>query len=576
MAALFRFVKKKTGSIRTIPPLRVDGKLFFEDHDKADILNTVFVANCVVDNNIVPQVVGSHAGNRCECPTFPVKKVLDVLSFFKPSHSIGPDGYSAFFYKEIKEEVCEPLSRIFTLSMETGILPADWKKARISPIFKKGEASDPQNYRPIALTCVPCKIMERIIREKMLSFIQENNILADDQFGFVPGRSTCLLLLSVLDDWTCSLDEGIPLDAILIDFAKAFESVVHAKLLVKLNLLGFTGGLLDWLNDFLSKRTQCVSVGGACSEVKPVVSGVPQGSVLGPLLFILFLNDLTTTSTDTPLKKFADDVMSYAQVVDEVSYRALGSVASNLSNWSSAWQLPLAPLKCSVFHLGRHNTMHDYVLSSNSFLSHTKIVKDLGVWFTSDLKFATHCNHIVKSANQRVAMLKKLFTSGDVNTMVRAFKIFVRPILEYASPVWSPHLVGDIDRVESVQRRFTKSLRGQRKKSYSERLSFLELDSLELRRLKADLYLTFSLLHSLVDFNFAKLFELRIDNRTRGHPLKLSIGQFKTDCRKYFFANRIVKVWNDLPGEVVMLPTLNSFKSRLRQLDLTRYLSRPF
>jgi hypothetical protein len=316
-------------------------------------------------------------------------------------------------------------------------------------------------------------------------------------------------------------------------------------------------------------------VGKTCSDIKSVNSGVPLGSVLGPLLFVLFLNDLTTAATDIPLKKFADDVKSYAQIVDDHSYKSLISASSELSDWSSVWQLPIAPNKCSVFHIGRNNELRDYVIFSDSSLPHTKVVKDLGVWFTSDLKFTTHCNNIIKQANQRMALLKRLFTSGDVNTMVWAFKVYVRPVLEYACPVWSPYLAGDIDRVESVQRRFTKSLRGQKYKSYTDRLRYLNLDSLELRRIKADLHLTFALLHGLVKYDFEKFFEIRLDKRTRGHPLKLVVSSFKTDCRKHFFANRVVKIWNDLPGELVMLSSLNSFKRGLQQCDLTRYISRP-
>ena len=146
--------------------------------------------------------------------------------------------------------------------------------------------------------------------------------------------------------------------------------------------------------------------------------------------------------------------------------------------------------------------------------------------------------------------------------------------MEYASPVWSPHLLGDIDHIESVQRRFTKSLRGLKDKSYFERLNLSNLESLELRRLKADLYLTFSLLHGLLDFNFTKFFELRTDKRTRGHPFKLVVGSFSKNCRKYFFANRVVNVWNSLPAELVMSTTLTCFKKKLINFDLTTFLLR--
>ena len=474
---------------------------------------------------------------------------------------------------EAKWDICKPLSIIFNQSINSGLLPAEWKKARIIPIYKKGDSSDPSNYRPIALTSIPCKVMERIIHSTMLNFIKENNILSEDQFGFLPGRSTCLQLLSVLEDLTCSVDDGIPLDVVLIDFAKAFESVVHDKLVAKLDWYGFRGNLLSWLKDFLSERLQYVVVGKSESNIQPVQSGVPQGSVLGPLLFVLFLNDLKITNEIASLYKFADDVELHSQV-DTCTHLGLVNAVNTVFDWSTKWQLPIAPSKCSVLPIGCLNNNFSYTVSGDLLLPHVDSARNLGVWFTSDINFHTHCNMIVKTANQRVAWLKKVFCTGDPTILISAFKAYVRPILEYASPVWSPHLLGDIDHIESVQRRFTKSLRGLKGKPYLERLKLFNLDSLELRRLKADLYLTFSLLHGLLDFNFTKFFELRADKRTRGHPFKLVVGSFNKDCRKYFFANRVVNAWNSLPGELVMSNTLNCFKKELRNVDLTSFLRR--
>ena len=175
-------------------------------------------------------------------------------------------------------------------------------------------------------------------------------------------------------------------------------------------------------------------------------------------------------------------------------------------------------------------------------------IKDLGVWFSSNLKFSTHCNHIVKQGWHRLSMVRRTFSSGDVLTLIWAYKVFVRPILEYASPVWSPHLVADIDNIESVQRCFTKSLRGMRDKSYVDRLEILDLQTLECRRLMADLTLTFQILHGLVNFPTECLFTLRVGDRTRGHSRKLVVLKASKDCRKYFLAYQVVNAWNALPG----------------------------
>jgi hypothetical protein len=575
LTALYRYVKKKTGSQRTIPPLNVNGNLVSEVREKANSLNICFAKNFVVDNGNMPNLASPCVISTCSLPTFRAKMVLDTLSSIKPSKAVGPDGFSAAFYKEIKFEVCEPLSKIFELSMQTGKVPTVWKSANIVPIYKKGDASNPGNYRPIALTCVPCKLMERSVRVSMLHFLQENNLLLQDQFGFLPGRSTVLQLLSALDDWTTYVDDGIPVDVILVDFAKAFESVSHPKLLAKLRHYGFRDILLDWLTDFLTGRHQRVRLDGCYSETVPVLSGVPQGSVLGPLLFVIYINDLGSDPKFGEIKKFADDVKLYSPTPNNDFAIKLNSLIFDIVDWSSVWQLPLAPDKCSVFHIGKQNFGFEYNLMPNFTLANSTLVKDLGVWFCTDLKPSTHCNHIVKTAFQRLAMIRKVFCSGDRATLIWAFKVYVRPIVEYASPVWSPSLVKDITRVESVQRRFTKYLPGLKGMSYVERLTELKLNSLEKRRLLADLCLTFSLLHQLIDFDYCRFFELNKRAPTRGHPWKLVPNTFKRDCRKNFFASRVVHVWNDLPMDCVLAPSLNLFKRSISELNFKKYLTGP-
>jgi hypothetical protein len=575
LTALYRYVKKKTGCRRTIPPLRVNDQLVSEVLEKANALNTCFASNFVSDNGILPVLIPAGASETCCVPNFTTQLVLDALSSTKPSKAVGPDGLSAFFYKEMKLQVCEPLSRIFELSIHSGQVPTVWKSANIVPIYKKGDASNPINYRPIALTCVPSKLMEKSVRTYMLDFLQKNNLLSQDQFGFLPGRSTILQLLSALDDWTSFVDYGIPVDVILVDFAKAFESVSHPKLLAKLHHFGFGDAILNWLASFLTGRYQRVCLDGTYSDPLPVLSGIPQGSVIGPLLFIIYINDLRSNSDFGVIKKFADDVKSYAPILNEECAMKLNSVLLDIVKWSSAWQLPLAPDKCSVFHIGRQNLGLEYSMAANSTLVHTFLVRDLGVWFSADLKSSTHCNNTVKTAFQRLAMIRKVFCSGDRATLIWAFKVYVRPILEYASPVWSPSLVKDINLVESVQRRFTKYLPGLSGKSYEDRLKDLKLDSLEKRRLLADLYLTFSLLNKLVDFNYCTFFELNNRAPTRGHSWKLVPNMFKRDCRKNFFTTRVVNVWNDLPHECVTAPSLNAFKRVVCKFNFRKFLTGP-
>jgi len=169
-------------------------------------------------------------------------------------------------------------------------------------------------------------------------------------------------------------------------------------------------------------------------------------------------------------------------------------------------------------------------------------------------------------------MIKRCFISNDSKTLLWAFCVFVRPILEYASPVWSPHLIKDIDHIESVQRTFTKYLPGLKNKSYNERLKFLGTESLELRRLKCDLSLTYLLLHDLCNVDYRKFFSVRTGSKTRGHPLKLIVQPAQRDCRRYFFSNRVTNIWNSLPADVVMAKSVGTFKRKLSNVDLTKYV----
>ena len=202
---------------------------------------------------------------------------------------------------------------IFTHSYESGILPEEWKRALVSPVYKKDDKSFPNNYRPISLTCISCKIMEHVLCSHLSNHLEINNILTPDQHGFRKGFSTETQLISVLDDWLSSLDKRIRTAVLLIDFSKAFDSVPHQRLILKLNYYGITGNSLSWIKNFLLDRTQCVQVSGTRSSWISVTSGVPQGTVLGPLLFLIYINDIVH-NLNSKIKLFADDAVLYSEV----------------------------------------------------------------------------------------------------------------------------------------------------------------------------------------------------------------------------------------------------------------------
>lgn len=272
--------------------------------------------------------------------------VLKKLSSIKVDKSQGPDGISPRILKECRHSLVKPLYIIFKKSLDSGKLPSDFKNANVSPIFKKGNRNSPENFRPVSITSIPCKILESIIRDNMVQHLDINKLVAKEQHGFVKGRSCLTNLLETFDDITCSLDEGEGLDIIFLDYKKAFDSVPHKRLLHKVKSYGFGEVYTNWIKDFLFNRKQRVFIRGQFSEHASVLSGVPQGSVLGPLLFILFVNDIPEV-VNAKVKMYADDTKLYD---NHMKFRSLQEDLKNLEKWSRTWLLKFNELKCKVMH----------------------------------------------------------------------------------------------------------------------------------------------------------------------------------------------------------------------------------
>ena len=348
-------------------------------------------------------------------------------------------------------------------SFSVGLLPDEWKHADITPLHKKGSKSSRENYRPISPTSIACKIGEKIVFDRMIKFWREIDLINNNQFGFLRGRSTATQLLSTFNDWAKSRHLSTPTDVIFLDLAKAFDSVPHERLLLKLKSNGIDGSLLNWLRHFLVGRKQRVVVRGFCSDWSCVTSGTPQGTILGPLLFLLYINDITECISST-VKLYADDTKIYREIIDPIiDCQILQDDLNNLSEWARKWQLRFNADKCESMRIthSRDRSETNYFLEKP--LKDVHNFKDLGVTITKDLSWGNHIGITVNKANKVLGSIKRSVGTADTNVFSMLYKSLVRPILEYAVPVWCPYLVKDIHALENVQRRASRLALNQRK-----------------------------------------------------------------------------------------------------------------
>ena len=377
--------------------------------------------------------------------------VMRVIDKLKTCKSPGPDKIYPRILKEVKEAICKPLCAIFNLSLRTGKVMSEWKLDNITPLFNKGDKSNLGNYRPISLTSVVCKLMESILRDKIVEFLEKNNIIRDSQHGFRNRRSCLTNLLDLLHNIYEMYEEGRAVDIIYLDFQKAFDKVPHRKLLNKVESHGISGHIHRWISDWLSDRKQRVVLNGKFSDWRNVSSGVPQGSVLGPILFLIYINDLDE-DVKCKISKFADDTKIANRVISLSQQQELQNDLNTLGEWAVDSEMFFNVDKCKVLHIGNRNVQASYTMNGKQ-LAKVEQEKDLGVVISSDLKPSKQCSEVVKTANK---LIGRSFEFRTEEIILNLYNAIVRPHLEYCVQCWSPYYKKDIEKLEGVQRRMTK------------------------------------------------------------------------------------------------------------------------
>ncbi|KAG7309384.1 hypothetical protein JYU34_005343 [Plutella xylostella] len=432
----------------------------------------------------------------------------------------GPDEIPPLFVKACGKELCYPLSIIFNKSLKSGIFPHSWKLAHIIPIHKSGDKSNCENYRPISILSCMAKLFESLVYKYLFNHLQP--LISDKQHGFVKGKSTISNLLEYKNYLCQSFAVRGQVDSIYTDFSKAFDKVSHSLLVHKVMEYGIHGSLHRWITSYLGQRSQLVAVKGYTSKPLFVSSGVPQGSHLGPLLFILFINDLAEC-LENPCLLYADDLKVFRKVNDVNDCLSIQNDINKIANWCSNNMMSLNVKKCFVVSFTNKKTklMYSYQLSGH-LLQRQSVVRDLGIYFDEQLTFRYHYENITGKANKLLGFIIRASKHfKKYRSSIYLFQSLVRPILEYGSVIWSPYYVVHIDNIERIQRKFTRFLSykckaGRSRSSYEERLEKFNMVSLKYRRNQSDLLYLYKIIHNGIDSSYLlSLLSFNTNNRTR-------------------------------------------------------------
>ena len=574
----YSYLKTKTSNKESVGPLKSDtGDVVTDDATMAGMLNSFF-SSVFTDEDLesLPKPETLYHGDS---PLLDVditpEKVSKKINAMRSNAAPGPDKLCPRLLKSVTEQISAPLATIFKKSLEEGAVPEDWRTANVTPIFKKGSKASVGNYRPVSLTSVLCKVMEGILKDSLMKHLLQNNILNESQHGFMKRKSCLTNLVEYLEVLTKLVDEGHSVDVVYLDFSKAFDKVPHARLMEKLSACGIGGKLHTWIKAWLSGRRQRVVLNGHASEWLPVRSGVPQGSVLGPLLFLVYINDIdkVLNPTGTSIFKFADDTKVLRIVNNEEDQALFQHELDNLLAWSAEWQMLFNAEKCKIMHFGKNNARYCYTMGgyapAGTVLQESVQEKDVGVMVHENLKPSTQVAKAAAKANQVLGQMARAVTLRDKVTWPRLYKTFVRPHLEYAVQSWNPWTQADKEVLEKVQERALRYMSGCEGSSYEDRLATAKLTTLEARRERGDMIQVWKYLHHQQDVDPALLFTLRKDvalrtTRLSSDELALADRDFdpSIDQRRHFFTVRVVRPWNNLPLSVRQSSSIDMFKNR--------------
>ena len=504
--------------------------------------------------------------------------ILEAIKDIKMDSAPGPDGIPAILLKKCAECLSVPLQLLWSESMKTGLVPKFYKMGYVTPLHKKGSKAEPVNYRPVTLTSHIVKTFERVVRKSMVAYLETNELLTGRQHGFRTGRSTLTQLINHFDMIYEGLVDGKDTDSIYLDYAKAFDRVDHELLISKLERYGFHHSLINWIKSFLTNRDQVVVLDGVHSFIAGILSGVPQGTVLGPLLFILFINDLELCVTSSSVGFFADDTRISKQIGSLEDCKLLQEDLDSVVRWSRNNNMQLHEQKSElVIHKHKPGDLlqelpfspltMSYNSSTGEALYPSENIRDLGVNVSHDLSWSRHISDTVVKARNVASWVLSVFKTRNKDVMLTLYKSLVRSILEYNSPVWNPTKVGEIQAIEGVQKTFTSRISTLKSDDYWKRLKEMSLMSLQRRRERYIILQVWKILNGVSPNDIGMKFR---ETSRRGTiavtpPLVKGCSQRNQSLYDGSFAVLGARLWNVVPVDVKSLKTFLSFKEKLSE-----------
>ena len=563
----WRYVKNQKRDNCGISPLTSNGQVHEDSKGKAEVLNCQFQSVFTEeDTTQMPKLPDTDRLPSIEELQISAKGVQKLLESIDPKKASGPDEVPCRVMKEAAEEIAPFLRDIYHQSLQQGTVPEDWRSANISCIYKKGDRTRPENYRPVSLTSVPCKIFEHIIFHHIMKHLDQHKFLVDYQHGFRRQRSCETQLVVTVEELARSLDNKTQTDMLILDFSKAFDTVAHQRLLLKLEHYGIRGQLLEWIRSWLTTRRQKVVVDGERSSEVPVKSGVPQGTVLGPLMFLLFVNDIGR-NISSKLRLFADDTLLYREIKNKEDTSKLQQDLNTLEKWSKTWQMRFNPKKCVVqrIYKTRQPVIKDYQLMGHTLeaASHSTY---LGVELARDLSWNEHINRITTKANRSLGFIRRNLNKCPEKVKEQAYIALVRPHLEYACCAWDPYLKKHVEQLDMIQRRsarFVKNNYRREEGTVTSLLEHLKWKTLQQRREQFRLLLMFKMVKNLIGISIPH-YVSGANKGTRGyHELRFRQLSTNTDMYKYSFLPRTICQWNLLPPSTLECATIDAFRQKL-------------